>query len=81
MVRPIKGTLVKVAVRLGRSVLREFELQSQKTKPNVRCRIEYPLYKLRSQETVPPHMHHVTDGEWGRRRVNGYVWIYAIVGL
>jgi hypothetical protein len=30
---------------------------------------------------MPPHMHHVANGERGRRRVNGYIWIYAIVGL
>ena len=64
-------------------VLREFELRSHKRRqrPNVRCRIDYLLYKLRSQETVPPHMHHVANGERGRRRVNGDIWIYAIIGL
>jgi hypothetical protein len=32
MVRPIKGTLGQVALLVGRSVLREFEPQPQKTK-------------------------------------------------
>jgi hypothetical protein len=81
MVRPIKGALEQVAVRLSRSALREFELQSQQTKGDARCRFDYPLYKLRGQETLPPNMHHIANGERGWRRVNSHVWIYSIVGL
>ena len=44
MVRPINGTVGQV-ICLDRSVLHEFELQSEKTRKNegdARCRIEYP---------------------------------------
>jgi hypothetical protein len=61
MVRPINGTVGQV-ICLDRSVLREFELQSEKNEGDTRCRIEYPRYKLRDQKPVPPNMHHVANG-------------------
>jgi hypothetical protein len=64
MVRPIKGTVGRVAIWLDRNVLHEFELQSEKNEGDVRRRIEYPLHELRDQESVPPNMHHVANGGW-----------------
>lgn len=82
MVRPIKGTLGRVAICLGRSVLRKkFELRSQKAKGDARGCIEYLLYKMRRQEALPPNMHHIANGGRRWRRVDGNVRIYSIVGL
>jgi hypothetical protein len=49
MVRPIRGALGQAALRLGRSVLREFELQSQKTK--TQCTLPYRLSPVQIEES------------------------------
>jgi hypothetical protein len=50
MVRPIKGTLGQVALRLGKSVLREFELRPQKTQRPKRT-LPYRLSSVRIEES------------------------------
>jgi len=37
------------------------------------------LHKLRSQETIPFHMHHIANGKGGWCRIHSDVWIHSIV--
>ena len=78
MVRPIKGTLEEVAIRLV-GVLYSVHAPVTEDKSDIRGGVDDFLHKLRSQEAMPFHMHHIADGKRGWCRIHSDVWIHSIV--
>ena len=78
IVRPIKGALEEVATRLV-SALYSVHTSVTEDKSDIQGGVDDFLHKLRSQETIPFHMHHIADDKRGWCRIHSNVWIHSIV--